>query len=46
MSLREAASAGAVAAHEETVTGVGHAHLLRIKDRVEALLAATEQRPE
>ena len=26
MSLQEAASAGASAAHEETVTGVGHAH--------------------
>jgi cytochrome c oxidase subunit 4 len=26
MSLREAATAGASAAHEETVTGVGHAH--------------------
>lgn len=26
MSLREAATAGASAAHEETVSGVGHAH--------------------
>ena len=26
MSLQQAASAGAAAAHEETVTGVGHAH--------------------
>lgn len=26
MSLREAAAAGAAAAHEETVSGVGHAH--------------------
>jgi cytochrome c oxidase subunit 4 len=26
MSLQEAAAAGASAAHEETVTGVGHAH--------------------